>query len=289
MRIIGEPILSNMTKQFIIAVILVFAFSMLSAQRERTRTVTAIGSYVANQNETPAYGRAQALLEAKKQALREAGVMEDISSTSIMVMGGTESDFREISSELGRIEIEGRVRVKEQTNTPPVFTSDGLIRYTTTVRAEVLLEETEDDLLFQFKTDGLRSAYRHGETMTFTVTPTADCYLRIFYFGKTPNNCIQIYPIDGNLKDVQLKAGMPVAFPPMDKPFVYDKVKPLEYTMELNDERDNLEQGVLLIVALKKPYPFIDEVSYESVISWLSRIKRNEKRVQWHGVNIVGN
>jgi hypothetical protein len=257
----------------------------LSAQRERTRTVTATGSYVANQNETPAYGKAQALLEAKKQALREAGVMEDVSSTAILVMGGGEDDFREISSELSRIELEGRVRVKDQTDAPPEFTNGGLVRYSTTIRAEVVVEETEDDLGFQFKTDGFQNTYRDGETMTFTFTPTSDCYLRIFFLGKTPAASAQIYPIDGIFKDVQLKAGQPVLFPPEGNAFVYDQ--PFEYTMELDNKRDNLEQDLVLIVALKKPYPFVEEVTYENVISWLARIKRSEKRVQWHGVNIV--
>lgn len=287
MRIIGEPILSNMTKQFIIAVILVFAFSMLSAQRERTRTVTAIGSYVANQNETPAYGQSQALLEAKKEALREAGATENISSTAIIVLGGENNEFREINSELSRIELEGRVRVKERTDAPPQFTHDGLIKYTTTIRAEVIMEETEEDLSFQFKTDGFRNTYRTGEKMTFTITPTADCYLRIFFLGKTSASSMQIYPIDGIFKDVQLKAGIPVQFPPENKSFLNDT--PFEYTMEMDDERNNLEQDVVLIVALKKPYPYVDKVTYEKVISWLSRIKRNEKQVQWYGVNIVRN
>lgn len=280
-RIVQKHILQT---TIILALLLVIV-APLSAQRERTRTVTATGSYVANQNETPAYGRAQALLEAKKQSLREAGVMENVSSTAILVMGGGEDEFREISSELSRIELEGRVRVKEQTDAPPQFPAAGLIKYSTTIRAEVLEEETDEDMNFQFKLEGIKNTYLNKERMTFAFTPTADCYLRIFFFGKTPANCAQIFPIDGIFKDVQLKAGVSVQFPPETKPFLYDK--PFEYTMGIDNERENLEQGVLLIVALKKPYPFIDDVNYENVISWLSRIKRNEKRVQWYGVNIV--
>ena len=276
-----------MKKQFIIAFMLVCAFSVLSAQRERTVTVTAVGSYVANQNETPAYGRAQALLEAKKQALREAGVTEDISSTAIIVMGDAGNDFREISSELSRIELEGRVRVKEQTDAPPMFTNDGLVKYATTILAEVVLQETEEDLNFRFKTDGLQNTYLSGETMTFTVTPAADCYLRVFLLGKHPNSNAQIYPIDGVFKDVRLKAGETVSFPPAARQFLYDQ--PFEYTLEMESEKDDLEQDVLLIVALKKPYPFTEEVSYETVIRWLSKIKRNEKCVLWQGVNIIKN
>lgn len=269
----------------IITALLLSLVMSIYAQHEQTHTVTATGSYATNQNETPAYGKAQALLEAKKQALREAGVVEDISSTSIIVIGGGTDDFQEINSELGRIELEGRVRVKEQTDAPPQFTADGLIKYTTTIRAEVVVEETEDDLMFQFKTEGLRNSYRDSTKMIFTITPTADCYLRIFFFGRTPSASAQIYPKEGVFKDVQLKAGVPVHFPPETKPFVYDK--PFEYTIELDDKRHNHEQDVVLIVALKKPIPFVEDVTYENVIHWLSRIKRSEKRVEWHGINIV--
>ena len=104
-RIVQKHILQT---TIILALLLVIV-APLSAQRERTRTVTATGSYVAGINETPAYGQAQALFEAKKQALREAGVMEDISSTAIIVAGSGAENFKEINSELGRIELEGRV------------------------------------------------------------------------------------------------------------------------------------------------------------------------------------
>lgn len=276
---------SVMIKTYTISFILLLATLSLTAQRERTATVTATGSYVGGKYETFAEGQARALQEAKKQALREAGVAENISSTAIVVMGGTGNDFREISSELSRIELEGRVRVKEQSDASPVFTNDGLVKYATTIRAEVVLEETEEDLNFRFKTDGLQNTYFSGETLSFTVTPTIDCYLRVFLLGKHPTGNAQIYPLDGVFKDVRLKAGETVPFPPTDRKFLYDK--PFEYSVEMENENDNLEQDVLLIVALKKPYPFVEEVTYENVITWLSRIKRNEKRVLWQGVNIV--
>lgn len=257
----------------------------LSAQHERTRTVTATGIYVAGQYETPAEGQTKALFEAKKQALREAGATEDISSTAIIVMGGSESDFREISSELSRIELEGRVRVKEQMDGTPEFTADHLIKYSTTIRAEVVIEEAEEDLNFQFKADGFKNTYLSGEKMTFSITPSENCYLRIFFFGKTASSNMQIFPKEGVFKDAPLKADQPVTFPPNEYRFIYDQ--PFEFTMGIDDETVTLEQGVLLIIALKKPYPFMKDVTYENVISWLSKIKKNEKRVLWQGINII--
>lgn len=267
-----------------IGICLFSCVELVNAQREQTRLVTATGSYVANQNETPAYGKAQALLEAKKQALREAGVLENISSTSIIVMGGSNSEFQEISSELSRIEMEGRIRVKEQIDMDPVFTNDHLIKYSTTIKAEVVVEETEEDLNFQFKIDGFKNLYLSGEKISFTLTPAMDCYFRIFYFtGKSSENA-QIFPIDGIFKDVQFIGGEPVSFPPEDTRFLFNA--PFDYTMEINESKDNIEHGVVLIVALKKPYKYVDEVTYENVIRWLAKIKRNERYELWQGVNI---
>lgn len=277
--------MKNMYQITIILLLTLFLASPLSAQREQTRTVTATGSYVAGKYETQAEGQAKALFEAKKQALREAGATEDISSTAIIVLGGAGSDFREISSELSRIELEGRVRVREQMDGTPEFTADHLIKYSTTIRAEVVLEEAEEDLNFQFKAEGFKNTYLSGEKMLFSITPSEDCYLRIFFFGKTASSNTQIFPKEGIFKDAPLKAGHPVTFPPNEHRFIYDQ--PFEFTMEIEDEHATMEQGVLLIVALKKPYPFMKDVTYENVISWLSKIKRNEKRVLWQGIHIM--
>lgn len=267
-----------------IGICLFSCVEFVNAQREQTRLVTATGSYVANQNETPAYGKAQALLEAKKQALREAGVLENISSSSIVIMGGSNSEFQEISSELSRIEMEGRIRVKEQIDMDPVFTNDHLIKYSTTIQAEVVVEETEEDLNFQFKMDGFKNLYLSGEKISFTLTPAMDCYFRIFYFtGKSSENA-QIFPIDGIFKDVQFIGGEPVSFPPEDTRFLFNA--PFDYTMEINESKDNIEHGFVLIVALKKPYKYVDEVTYENVIRWLAKIKRNERCELLQGVNI---
>lgn len=276
-----------MFKNTLSAFVLVVCVLSLTAQREITRVVTATGSYVASAYETPAYGQSQALLAAKKQALREAGVAESVSSTAIFVTGGDSDNFREINSELGRIELEGRVRVQAQSDLPPVFTNDNLVRYSTTIRAEVVVEETEEDLNFQLEVDGFNNTYLSGEKMIFTVKPTSDCYLRVFLFGPQDKSSVQIYPVNGIFKDVKLKAGQTILFPPEQRDFLYDI--PFEYTMELNDKNSNIEQDVVLIVALKKPYPFVGDVNYENVIRWLSRIKRNERCVWWQGVNIFKN
>ena len=257
----------------------------LFAQRERTKEVTVTGSYVTNENESLANGYSKALFDAKENALRAAGVYEDIFSTSIMEIGGSGENFRKINSEIARIELEGRVLVKEKID-QSMQSKNGLFKYIVTILAEVKVEESENDLKFDFTTDGLHNTYFEGENMTFTITPTADCYFRIFYFDPSAN--VQLYPTE-HYKDIRFKANEPISFPlPHDLKFLYDRFsKAQEYTMELTDKSNDIEQGVLLIVALKDNYLFSDEVNYENVLHWLFRIKRNQKQMHWYGVNIA--
>jgi len=270
----------------LLMVLLFLGVGSLSAQREQTRVVTVTGSYIANENESPAEAKATALNNAKKEALREAGVYEEVHSVSIVEIGGGEENFNEINFELARIELDGRVTVLEviNENIRPV---NGHYEYSTTIRAKVKVEETEEDLLFDFETKGLHKTYFEGEKMTFTITPTKNCYLRIFYFDFTSNS--QLYPLKNVYKDIQFEADVPITFPlPHDLRYLYDRFSTAqEYSMFLSDQSRNNEQGVLLIIALKERVPYTEEVTYENVFRWLSRIKRKDKRVHGFGVNIA--
>ena len=270
-----------------------FALTLLSlgsgqlfAQREQTTEVWATGYYTVSKDEniTIKEAYAKALFNAKEEALRKAGVFENIHSIAIIEIGGGDENFKEINSELARIELEGRVLVKDKTE--EMQSQGGLYTYITTIHADVKVEETEEDLLFDFEENGLRNTYLDGEKMTFTVTPTKDCYLRIFYFDRSAS--IQLFP-DTNYMDILFESDVPVTFPlPNDQRYLDGPFsRPQEYTMELSENGIDIEQGVLLIIALKNRVPFSKEVTYENVIRWLFKIKRKDKRVHGYGVNIV--
>lgn len=267
-------------------ILIIIVCNSLFAQREKTTEVTVTGSYVTNENESLANAYAKALFNAKEKALQAAGVYEDVFSTTIVEIGGSGENFRTINSELARIELEGRVLVKEKID-QSMQSKNGLYEYNITIRADVKVEETDEDFKFDFTTEGLHNTYFDGEEMTFTVIPAANCYLRIFYFA--PNTNVQLYPIKNVYKDIMFKVGEPVSFPlPHDMKYLYSPFSiAQDYTMGITDKRNDIEQGVILIVALKNDNSFNDEVNYENVLHWLFRIKRNQKRVHWYGVNIA--
>lgn len=264
----------------------------LYAQREKTKHVTAEGSYVASKYETQAFGQGQALWNAKENALKEAGVLENITSVIIVGIDNTSIEYQEIHSEMGMLELEGRLRNVRQLDSKiePTATQQNIV-YSTTITADVIVEEVDEDRHFQLETKGFNGSYFSGEKMNFTITPTKDCYIRIFYFGEYEEDNIQLYPIRGILKDTQFKAGIPAQFPPEDPQLLYETV--FEYSMEMskllsNDK--NMERGEILIVALKDDTPFTStngKVTKQDVFKWLSQFKRDEKRIMMQIVHII--
>lgn len=266
-----------------------FIFSTVLAQHEKTKTVTVSGSYVASKYESRDYGEKQALLEAKKNALKKAGIPEHIISTGILGIDNTSIEYQVINSEMSILELEGCLRNVELIETNSEFVDDQLTQYSVTIRAEVIVEEMED-YLFDFETAGFQTTYFSGEKMTFTIKPTKDCYLRIFYFGTNDSENAQIYPMENIFKEgVRFKADVPVQFPPKERQYLYGRA--FKYTMTISDPNNNIESGWILIVALKNNYPFARKnkdkaLTKQEVFSWLSNIKKNEKRVQLQVVHI---
>lgn len=285
-----------MRKRYYILFILLFAVLSLPAQREKTKTVTATGTYVGNENETMNEIKAKALQKAKKEALKEAGVPEKIRSTTILLLNNDSTEFYEISTEVDLLELEGRLGNVEVIDEKREY-KDNYTLYSVTIRAEVKVEEIKNDPDFDFETSGFKDIYHSGEKMHFTIKPTRDCNLRIFYFGEDTSDNAQIYPMKDVFKDLPFKADVPVQFPPEDPMFLYNTV--FEYSMDFSNKNMNKdkisERGIILIVALKNDkhqYRFTRKnadrpLTKKEVFTWLSSIDNDQKRVALQVVHII--
>lgn len=278
-----------MKKNYYIFFVLLFATISLPAQREKTKTVTVTGTYVASKYENRDFGEKQARLDAMKNALKEAGVPEIINTVSIVGIDNNSVDYKEISYEVGILELEGRIRNVKQINKNSEFLDNQLTKYSVTICGEVIVEEIEADPYFDFETSGFKNTYLSGEKMHFIIKPTKDCYIRIFYFGKTDFDNVQIYPMEDVFKDLPFKANVPVQFPPESPEFLYNTV--FEYSMDISDKKDEDERGIILIVALKNERELVRKnkdrpLTMEEVFSWLSNIRNDQKRVALQVVHI---
>lgn len=271
-------------KHILLAFFVVLAFS---AGAQQTRTVVATGD---------AYGkdvdvtRADALQKAKQNALLEAGVKETISSMASIIFSGEGTDMKHVQNELAIIELDGRMTMKSE----PEYTTEvvgDLLHVTAKIYAAVLVEDETVDPAFGLKVEGMRSVYRDGERMEFTITPYGnDSYIRIFWFDGTPGMQQEgalMYPdAGGRYKDAVFVEGKEYLFPKL--PETHSNGRPTRVTMR-KESGTAVENCVVWVVALKNKVPYDVPCTYSEFLKWLHSIPAAERVVRYQPVTIIGN
>ena len=259
----------------LLGTLMLFSLSVF-AQRQKIM-VHASGMAVGTNMETV---KAEALYKAKKNALLNAGFKETISSFSTVHIGETTESTGILSDELSIIELDGRVILKKE---PAYFQEliDEQIRCTAKIEAEVILDEKKSDPEFTCRVSGFNTVYRNGDPITFSVQPSQDGYLRVFWFDSSPKSSKSgdlIYPHPEFFREVKLRKEMKYVFPPTSDAFN------LNGEIDITAEKlydSPVESNLLLVVLLKRPIQFPDEVNYQNVYRWLLNIPANERYYKW--------
>lgn len=273
-------------KKTVIICCLLSVFVCGWAQKPKTVTVQAQGTEYIFDNITPEQAIDRALSKAKIEALKKANVPENVYSVTLINVGNSDNEFSEISSELGRISIDGLVLVKKQTVSKQVKEDNKTIEVTVDIVAEVVVEKQKIDKTFTLKIEGMnKTTYRENEKLTFTVLPYQNCYLRVFWLNHSLKGTGDLlFPYEHVNKDEKFFANQSYSFPLSDPHYLIGEE--FEYIM-LKENQEPYEKVILLIVALKEKIPFNQEVTYDNVIKWLFTIDKSERCEFWYPVMIV--
>ena len=185
--------------------------------------VTGVGCYTTGGNETPDVAKEKALQKAMKDALTNAGVPEDVYSYASVAINSegvnSQDNFFEMAlfKQMGRVMVKGEEYKMEYKN--------GIFTYCCTIQAEVRKVDSKDDPNFSFTTNGIKDTYMDDQELEFTITPTQNCYLRIFYLAANPDGENRLlFPDKNNYKDFMLEKDICYVFPPPNKKqFLLDK------------------------------------------------------------------
>lgn len=269
-----------------IVAIVMLLLTVMSVSAQKTKTVKASGE---------AYGTditmvsVDALQAAKRNALIEAGVQENITTMASVIIGNGGSEVLQVQNELSMIELDGRVALKGE----PEYTTgivNGMIHVRAAITAKVSVAEEKRDPTFGLKVEGISEVYRDGDCMEFTVTPYgSDCYLRVFWFDGMPADRHEgavMYPDEGvRFVDAPFKKGVAYHFPKL--PETHSTGRPTKIIMPKQVEGPT-EVDIIWVVALKKQVPYDVPCTYEDFLKWLHRIPANERVVRYQPVTIIG-
>jgi len=271
-----------MKKTFLLTILCLLA---MTATAQRGKMVTATGT---GRNKDLTVATKEAMGDAKKKALMEAGVAEDVRSHVVMYVGTDNTAAREYSmGELDMVMIDGKVRVK-RADLDTVL-KNGMAEVTATVRAEVLKEEAVDTE-FTLQVLGMKPIYLEGERVEFSIQPSKDCYLRIFWFSppkSARSEGGQLYPFSGKYSDRLFHADSTYHYPRLPQDCVTGN--PQKLILE-NEGTADVEYNVIFVVATKKKIAYDrPRYTYEEFVRWLWTLPRDGYVWQYGMVGVVGN
>lgn len=259
-------------------IILVAAALLLTwsafGQTETVRVRKAEGRWEVSSDITMAQAEEKAFLEAKKEALRKAGIMENVWSVMGHISSSDGEKFSEAYSSVSTLAINGLVNVLEKKVEEIWDPNIKRLFKVVTIDAEVVKSNVQEDLAYKLTVEGIETVYRQGDILKCSFKIHGyDSYLKVFWF--TNDEAAMIYPneYEGNRL---FKAGEEYSIPVTDD---------IDLVMEKSKNVDT-EYVNIIILATKKDYAYVDPMDFQSIMSWIYHIPADQ-RVIHHDATII--
>lgn len=244
------------------------------AQTETVRVRKAEGRWEVSSDITMAQAEEKAFLEAKKEALRKAGVLENVWSVMGHISSSDGEKFSEAYSSVSTLAINGLVNVLEKKVEEIWDPNIKRMFKIVTIDAEVVKSNVQEDLAYKLTVEGIETVYRQGDILKCSFKIYGhDSYLKIFWF--TNDEAAMIYPneYEGNRL---FKAGEAYTIPVTED---------IDLVMEKSKNVDT-EYVNIIVLATKKDYAYVDSMDFQSIMSWIYHIPADQ-RVIHHDATII--
>lgn len=231
-------------------------------------------AYIVN-NVSPNQAKKEALIQAKQEALRKAGVSENISSVSSLSTFEANNSFSQYFSEHALIELSGVIKNYEIVEEFMAIKDSKIIEYKVVINATILVDKTTRDASFNVGINGVKSVYTNGSDLSFTVDATQDCFLYVFH--KTKDGISLLTPNDFE-RENKIQKQQTRTYPSGDASYVLTANQPEEQNM--------------VFVFLKKQQLLNKVFSNEAMLekdffNWVYQFKRNERIIKGYNFWIV--
>lgn len=244
--------------------IYILCFSVSLYASSQIRVDEAIGVWEVSKDITPAEAAQKALLEAKKEAIRLAGIPEVVNSVSFMVQMVDSIYLDHFQTGISLLHIHSQVKVLSQEIKDEYDAKHQRLFKRAIISAEVY-EGVSADKPTLFRLEGLKNSYRTGEHLRFSCLSNDSYYFHLFLF--TPQETLLLFP-NHYERENYFSSGMRYDFP-LNKMIVYEVNK--------KEDKAKFEQNILLAVATKKNIAFNELPSISHVFEWLYAIPSEER------------
>jgi hypothetical protein len=243
----------------------------LHAQKE-VKIKDAQGRWQVSDDITLKAAEERAFMEAKKEALRKAGVMEDVWSVFGQITQDSGSEFQEAYSQMNVRAIGGMLKVTDKKVEELWDATARSLYKVVTIDATVQTGQKTDNA-YALDVTGISTLYKEGDVFTCRLKiHGTDSYLKFFWFDS--NGGALFYP-NTYEPNALLTAGQEYAIPFSNA---------VDYRLEKGSKES--EKINLMLVATKENIPFTGEVTYQNVLSWVYAIP-NDRRCAFYEMLLI--
>lgn len=230
------------------------------------------GRWQVSDNVTLKEAEERALMEAKKEALRRAGVMENVWSVFGQITQEDGTEFEEAYSQMNVLAIGGMVNITRQKVTEVWDVNLHALYKVVTIDAEVKKENKVDNS-YALEVKGISTLYKEGDRFTCKLkVHGTDSFLKFFWFDSDGGALLYPNSYEGNsLLTAEAEYTIPFS-------------NAIDYLMEKRGQES--EKINMMLVATKENIPFTDEVTYQNVLKWIYSIPGDQRCVSYDMVMI---
>ena len=264
-------------KQFFNILILSSLFSLLHFNLTAQEKVKEIplkniqGTAIGNNNESLNQILQRAINNAKIEALKKAGIEENITSFTNYFQSENNNTYEELFTSDILSDIKGAVKNVEIIDTIKQFNNYGLIDVQITINCIVVKYLSNKDLSFDVFVDGVGTYYPNETKLIFRVKSTKDAYANMFLFNET--EAYQMFPSKYENSFILNKD--------TEYNFPTDAVDYILYT----DKKT--EPHRLIMVFTKQEIPYTGEIEYKQIIDWIFSIPPDMRIIKSFSFSVV--
>jgi hypothetical protein len=235
--------------------------------QERITVKDVPGEWVVSNDITLPEAREKAIASAKAEAMRQAGVPEAVTESSVLYRADAGTQRAELFQSITGVDVFGEIAEFNVVREEKKFNEVGNLIYYVWLDAKVVLHKDAKDAGFTFAMKGLHDKYVSPDKLTFEIKPAKDGYLTLFILSE--NEGAVLYPNRIEKNEI-LRAGHAIHFPSSSA---------LEY--EVSTEKES-EVNYLIVLFTKQDIPFVSAENASNILRFISEIHPAQKVVKTH-------
>lgn len=250
-------------------------------QAQKKTKIHAKGISVSH-DKNPKEALKEALIDARENALKNAGISEFVSVTKVLFAESNINDYKNQFNEISSIESNANIVIDSIYAEMKSFDNFGNMVVSVEIDATVFKYKETKDPMFFFEIDKLNDVYNEDDNITFSFVPSQDGYLTIFVLNE--RETILLYPYE-NVKKKHLSDPKDRLFKKNEKLyFPVHKAYSQGYTIELESDVED-EVSNFIFVFKKKNIPWIGhKLNRESILKWIYMIPLDQREIYYKSV-----